>query len=156
MNKRTWKVQGMAGAAARAVATSPNVSAAAKTAGVNRSTLYRWAKTGKIPALTRQARRAVSSPAAPVVNRTTPLSAAEWATSIQCAYDLDDTEHTLVNLAEAALELARDLTLRPADRLAAMARFQGLVKQLALEAPDGEVAIPDTRFNRSAWAGVLR
>ena len=138
MIKRTWKVQALAADAAAAVATSPSIAAAARRAGVDRSTLYRWAKSNKIPALTPRRRRAILAPSLSA-DRTVPAVPEGWAAAIRASYMLDATETELVSLAEAALLLARDPLLKPAERLAAMGRFQALTRQIALEVPhDGE------------------
>ena len=79
-------------------------------------------------------------------HRPTPLCGAKsiaidiakdgWAASVRAAYDLNATEAELVSLAEAALAMARDASLKPADRLAAISRFSQLVRQIDLEVPD--------------------
>jgi len=73
-----------------------------------------------------------------------------WGPAVRQAYELDATETELVSLAESALALARDASLKATDRLAAMARFAQLVRQIDLEVPDGQTAT--TRDSRTgAW-----
>jgi hypothetical protein len=62
-----------------------------------------------------------------------PKSAEAWARSVRRNYELSDTEQKLLELAVAPLRLAQDNEARPVDRLAAMSRYQSLVKQLDLE-----------------------
>jgi hypothetical protein len=68
---------------------------------------------------------------------------------VQSAYDLSASEAELVKLAEAALRLANDETLRASDRLSAMGRFQRLLQQLNFEVPDdGEI---ETDVDPRSW-----
>jgi transposase-like protein len=128
----------MKGEAAIVMATAPSLSAAAKRLNVDRSTLFRWIREGKVPPLART--QAPGPPASPLA----------WAAAVKAAYELSATEAALVGLAEAALALANDVTLTPMARLQAMARFAALVKQVNLEVPaDGKApsAIPAIRPN---------
>ncbi len=148
MNKQTWKFRGMAAATAAAVATAPSIAAAARRAGVNRSTLYRWAKAEKIPALTpRRRRRPVaahhpSSGTRPAVDL--PQSPENWRAQVDATFEFDATEAALADLAAMALLMAHDLTQPTSIRLQAATRFSALVRQLNLEAEvdHGETASP--------------
>ena len=146
MNKRTWKWRGLLADASRAMAEAPSVSAAARQLGVDRSTLHRWARDGKIPRPT--GRRRPSPPVSPnpPLRGEQPVSPATWAAAVRAAYVLNATEDTYIDLADEALTMARDTSLKPADRLAAMGRFSALVKQITFEVPDGDIkTTPDTR-----------
>lgn len=132
--KRTHKFGLLRGEVADVMASAPSLAAAAAALGVDKSTVFRWRKANKIPAPGGR-RGAVGPPPLPE----------GWAASVRAAYDLNATETELVSLAEAALVLARDASLKPADRLAAMSRFSQLVRQIDLEVPDGEVK------TRAAW-----
>ena len=144
--KKTWMLRSL-GDVAVVMATAPSLGAAARTLGVDKSSVFRWVKAGKIPPpggrrQRGRAGRGASLPDRPVV----PVAAAGWAAAIRGAYELDATETELVQLAETALALARDSAQLPAVRLAAMARFQSLTRQIDLEGPsDGEVATATPR-----------
>lgn len=103
---------------------SGSISAAAKRLGVDRSTVHRWLQAGKV-----SDRRADLPPVAPAEKAT---SADAWRQKVCAAFTLSDTELQLVDLAVDALEMARDRDRRPEIRLAAMARYQALVKQVNL------------------------
>ena len=139
--KRTWRLRSMTGRAAEVMRSAPSLAAAAKALGVNKATVFRWVKAGKIPGPGGRRR-------APTV----PPSPEGWAPTIRAAYLLDATETALVELADAALTMARDAAMKPADRLAAMARFAQLVRQIDLEVPSGEVATDTGRWPRPVTA----
>lgn len=84
--------------------------------------------------------------------RQTPAS---WARAIRSKYELSETDEALVDLGRRAFLIARGKRARPADRLAATARFQAVVKQLNLESQtdDGEIETTTVRaFPSRAYA----
>ena len=103
----------------------------AKRLEVNRSTVHRWMAAGKL-ADTR--RTAPDQPMVDVSSTAVDGSADAWAAAVRAAYALDPTDEQLVELATAALTVAKDAGEPASVRLAAAGRFQGLVKQLALVA----------------------
>jgi transposase-like protein len=109
------------------------MAAAARKLGVNRSTFSRWVKQGAVPAPARGPR-----PSLPVTGSEQPSEVAAWGDAVRSLYTLNRTELELVTLAEAALELAHDVTQPASARVSAMGRFQALVKQLNFEVEDGE------------------
>ena len=124
--KKTWRLRSMSGEVADVMRSASSLGAVATVLGVNKSTVFRWLRAGKIPPLGGRRRGRV------------PLVPENWAASVKRAYDLDATELVLVELAEEALTLARDKNSAPAIRLQAMARFAALVRQLDLEVDDRE------------------
>ena len=124
------------------VESAATVQAAADALGVNRSSVTRWISSGLVP---RPGGQRASKRKGPVVAGPRQSPAA-WARGVRRAYTLTGTEQQLVDLAVSALSLARDETARPADRLAAMSRFQSLTRQLAFQevVDDGEVEAPQT------------
>ena len=131
--KQTHKRRAL-GDIAATIQAAPSITAAAASLGVNRSSVHRWIKKGVATKPTRRRRKAAP---AGTGKHQTPVA---WAKSIRLAYALSDTEMQLLDLAKAALLLARNENARPADRLAATTRFQALVRQLDLEDTDsGEV-----------------
>lgn len=124
MAKRTHKLKGLSDVA-QVVASAPNMAAAAKKLGVNRSTLHRWLQTGKV---------AKPEPKqGPAAGATPDQSPDEWSKAVRELGELDATASTLVDLAVAALAMSRDVTNRPETRLSAMGRYQQIVKQLNLD-----------------------
>jgi hypothetical protein len=157
--KQTHKFQSL-GDAAAVVRAARSITAAARQLGVGRCTIHRWIEAGKVPRP--GGRHGIASPKRHVgparpaavadlavgeaVPETTgePASgdeASSWARSVRDQYDLTATEQMLVDLAERALTLARDSASRSEVQLAAMARFQQLVRQLNLERElaDGDI-----------------
>lgn len=104
--------------------------------GVDRASVARWIQAGKLPAPRPSRRRQMPVPPG------SPMPAEAWAAAVRSAYALDATDEALVGLAVAALTAARDPEAKSSERLAAMGRFQALVKQLRLLArqPVDEVA----------------
>jgi hypothetical protein len=121
----------------------------ARAAAVNRSTAHRWVKAGLIPAPSGRKRGPASS--GQRGGGHVPAVPEGWAAAVRARYDLDATEEARVELAEGALGLARDVSLRPADRLAAMGRFARLVQQIDLEVPDGQTQINATTTAARRW-----
>lgn len=130
MRKRTHKLGGL-GDVAAVVKASPSLGAAAKKLGIDRSTLYRWIKSG-----------AVSEPdpkrGAPETPETVPAgqSPEEWAATIRSEHRLSRTDLQLLELAVIALTAGRDMSLKSKDRMTAIGRFQLVVRQLNL--PESE------------------
>ena len=117
------------------VASSSSLSAAARRLGVDRSTLHRWLKAGKVQGAAARQKRATTAEDGPATNRTP----GEWAAAVRRDYEFTATEERLVDLSELTLTMSQDERLSTSERLAAMARFQALTKQLRLEdAVDGE------------------
>ena len=137
------------------VANAKSLAEAARTIGVNRSTVFRWIQQGKVPAPGTRVRvkREVTTrghlpdnkgPFVPTSDVETSLHLPDpkhWAAAVRAKYDLSATENTLVDLGVAALAIAEDKEQRPEVRLAAMGRYAALVKQLNLESEmeDGAV-----------------
>lgn len=106
--------------------------------GVTRSSVSRWMTKGKL----KSTARAMAAPVVPgrVVMPKPSKTPQEWASDVRSSYDLDATDDQLVTIAEGALTLSMDSTAQPAVRLQAAARFQSLVKQLALVARAADAA----------------
>jgi len=141
--KRTHKLRALdVEAVQNVLRTAGSVAAAAKTLRVNRSTVHRWLKAGAVTTGQGTGRRTDGAG-----ETTRPQTARGWARAIRRDYQLSATEQQLVTLAAQALDLAHTAD-RPADRLAAMGRFQMLVKQLNLEAADDGEAQTTTEHDR--------
>lgn len=145
MLKRTYKLRGL-GDVAGIIAAAPSIAAAARQLGVARKTVHAWINEGKTP---RPGGRPRKAPApAPATVTTAPAAdetPREWAARVRQAYDLSAVELRLLGLAERALTLASDDTVKPELQLAAMARYQSLVKQIDLpqeEPADGTAEAP--------------
>lgn len=116
----------------------------AERLGLNKSTVTRWIAAGKLPKRPESAPREVAvplpiEPAPPVLPNEPPE---RWAVLVRRTYALNATDDQLVTLAAAALTLARDPLTPSKVQLAAMARFQAIVKQLALLPPRELEATP--------------
>jgi len=121
---------------AEVLATSPSQSAAARRLGVDRSTLHRWLAAGKVQRPPGREKRAEEATPAAATTDQTPE---QWAASVRTDYEFSSTEEVLVDLGAVTLRLSKDERLSPSERLAAVGRFQTLIKQLHLEAAeDGE------------------
>jgi hypothetical protein len=123
--KRTRKWAFVAQEATRLAALGLSPKDIATRLNVDKSSVTRWMKQGKL-APTRDDRRPVKIGAA---KKTTPE---QWAAAVRAAYDLDATDEQLVALAVDALKMSRDLAIGPQARMTAAGRFQALVKQLRL------------------------
>jgi hypothetical protein len=149
--KATWKMRSMAADVARAMSTAPNISAAARQVGVNRSTLYRLIKAGKIPPLTGRRR--------PVVQSRPPASpdgdpSETWRQKVDKAYVFNATELELASMAERARTMAHNDALKPETQLAAMGRYQQLIRQLNLEdeSDHGKATQPIPAARPNPWS----
>lgn len=148
--KRTHKLRTLAGDVDAVLAAAPNLSAAARTLGVDRSTLTRWFQKGKVtkPARGGLRRLAETAPdtardtetestlaAAPATDDAGPTMTTTWGAGIVAAYDLSPTERVVVAMADDAWRLAHDPTVKPEVRLTAMSKFLALERRLNLEEP---------------------
>jgi len=100
----------------------------AKRLGVNDSTIRRWVKAGKLEKRTTRQRRAAADAAVPTGRP------AKWAAAVRKDFSLDASDEELLAMGQTALEMTHDPLMAPSVRLAAMGRFQAVVKQLALPA----------------------
>src|SRR5262245_16210298 len=132
MSKRTWRWKALTDDVRQVMATSPSLGAAAARLGVDKSTIFRWVKAGKLPAPSGGRRHEVA--VADAVSG--PQTAAEWAQAARETFLLTPTESALVDLGEATLALAKDQTQKVEVRLAAAARFQQITRQLNLDDED--------------------
>jgi hypothetical protein len=140
VKKQTHKLKSL-GDVAGIVAASPTLTAAARRLGVNRSSLHRWIVSGKVPRPGRRRSLAVNATNGPQPSELQTPEA--WAEAVREAYELTGTELVVLDLAVRALEMARDNTQKGELPLAAMARFQQLVRQLDLEVEsDGKAETP--------------
>ncbi len=142
--KQTHKLKALSNVA-ETVAAASSLTAAARYLGVNRSTLHRWIRAGKVavPAAARPTKR-TGLPRGAAGPGQTPEG---WARAVRRAYTLTGTEQQLLVSATDALTIARDHAARAETRLAAMGRYQALVRQLNLEqegSERGEVETADT------------
>jgi hypothetical protein len=135
--KRSHKLKAL-GNVEGVIAGAATLREAARRLNVDRSTIHRWLRAGKI---SRHAR-----PALPIVAVPTETPDA-WAQRVRDNYDLSGTEEQLLRLAVRALILAQGTKAAPAVQLAAAGRFQALVRQLNLEAPtDGAIEADASRI----------
>lgn len=126
-SKRTHKLRAM-GDVQAVIDRTPDLTAAARELGVDRSTITRWLQAGKIKARPQvELREGKTAPPPP-----TAATWSEWAPAVRDAYVLSATDQQLVALAAKALELAHDAD-KEVVQLMAMARFAALVKQLNLQ-----------------------
>lgn len=116
-----------------------------------KSTVTRWIAAGKLtlPPDDRAAQRAVVTAQS---QRQTPEA---WAALVRQDYALDATDDQLVTMAEATLGEANDLTLTVTARNQSRARFQALVKQLALVAR-AEASVPPVPATLKPTLRVIR
>lgn len=113
------------GDVAAVLAAAPSLTAAAKQLGVDRSTIHRWIEAGKVPRPER------SRPKAEELAPKPGQSPDEWLAWVTDTYKLEGTDLVLAELACKALKMTTDKN--PGVALAAMGRYQQLVRQLALE-----------------------
>ena len=148
--KKTWRFRSLPGDAAKVMASASSLATAAKALGVDKSTVFRWVKTGKLPAPGGR-RRSSATTAAPA-----GLSAKAWRARVRRTYALDVNETVLVDMAAAALDIAQDPKARAETRLAAMRTFAALRRQLDFEgAHEDETKEPEaTTPVRSPWPRV--
>jgi transposase-like protein len=116
-----------------------SVAETARKLGTARSTVHRWAQRPDFQELLEKARQCRRDATENIVagfgdmfQETTPEALATW---IHATYELNPDEVALVGMACEALRFSRDPELMPAVRLAAMNRFQSLLKDLNL--PEG-------------------
>lgn len=119
--------------AADVVRRSPSLRAAARTLGVNVSTLSRAVKTGAL-------RRTNSPPAAATIPdedqpHVEPTTFRAWALS---TFEFTRDELELVEIAQAALDMAHDPAAHGNLRLAAMREYRAARRDLNLPAPEGD------------------
>jgi hypothetical protein len=140
------------------MASARNVTAAAEAFGMDRVTVHRWIKAGKVPPPGgghRGRRRAPRFTAPPVVapppvvvapDVVLPADPAAWAASLRQSHDFADmTASAVLELGKDALTMARDTSLPPTVRLAATKTYLQIVRQLDLEDPtDGQAQTSPT------------
>src|SRR5262245_20200413 len=115
--KRTHKLGALGRDHVTAIITSaPSLGSAAKTLGVNRSSLYRWLKDEKVQKPQPSRRRRRSSGAAPRPKQ----SPQAWRRALMRRLEFGETEKVLLNLATEAYALSLDTGVTPTVRLAAM------------------------------------
>jgi transposase-like protein len=110
------------------VAAAGSIAAAARELGVDRSTVFRWIKSGAVHPPGRRR--------PPITTPTPDQPPADWVTAVRERYELSETEQVMADLAAGALSIARDEAQPAVVRLQAMARFAALVKQLDFESED--------------------
>ncbi len=120
--------------------------------GVNKSTVTRWIKAGKLGSV----RKPASMAAAKLEKEAQDgkKTAAQWAAAVRKEYALDVTDDQMVSMAESALLVIRDPTSAPQLRLQAMGRFQAIVKQLALVSKATDTGKPDAETRPAARRAV--
>lgn len=126
MASRTRKWSFVEQEAKRLIALKLSEREIAKRLNVNKSTITRWKKAGKLQ------KASESIDALPVDPPPARISPAEWSRSVRAEYQLDSTDEALVTLAEAALSASRDMTASLREQLSAGARFAALVRQMNL------------------------
>lgn len=122
--KRTRKLQFVHQDAERCAALGMTAIEIADHLGLNRSTVGRWFKKGKLKKPDVALSEKEQAPA-----RQSP---ADWARSMREGCVLDATDEQLVSLGESALSLSRDVTVSAQVQLSAGAQFRAIAKQLAI------------------------
>jgi hypothetical protein len=156
--KRTRKWSFVGQEATRLAALGLTPLEIAHKIGLAKSTVTRWAKAGKL--VIRAAKGGErDADRAEVAASGAKQSPSDWSASVRATYALDSTDDQLVTMAESVLRDALDETKGLTLRLAAMGRFQSLVKQLALVAraePQSKPAAPETEPKRPALQVVRK
>ena len=126
--KRTHKLRAL-GDVDAVLRSAPSKAEACKRLGINRTTLERWIKAGKVAPIGAKERAASAASAMP----SSAVSPDDWAASVKREQpDLTATDLQLLELARLALLTARDPKERIENRHAAVTRFQALVKHMHL------------------------
>lgn len=120
---------------------------------VNRSTVTRWLKAGKL-------KRGTESRAPVTITPTSNTTPAQWAAAVRANYALDATDEQLVTMAESNLLLSRDAGATPSIRMQAGREFRATVKQLALvaraSAEEAAAPVEPKKPERKGPLGVVR
>jgi transposase-like protein len=125
----------------RLAALGLSVQEIADRVEVDRATVFRWKKDGKLSQDGVKPDE-VTAKRTEIAQKANGQSPAEWSASVRATYDLDATDSQLVTMAESTLLKAHDPSLSTSLRLQAMRTFQGLVKQLNLVARAAPAAQP--------------
>ena len=104
----------------------------AKRLEVDRATVYRWRKAGKLGV------SGGSEPRQPLVMPRSGQTPAQWSADVRASYDLDSTDDQTITNAESALLISRDPLADPRLRLQAMGTFDRLTKGLKLAVRNAE------------------
>lgn len=129
--KRTRKWAYAQQEAQRLAAIGLNANQISLRLEVNRSTVTRWMKAGKLPKTT----------TAPLtLHATADQSPDQWAASVRAEFDMDATDQQLLTHAKDALALARDAGNSVRERLAAGAEYRATLRQLNLPAKTAAAA----------------
>lgn len=113
----------------------------AKRLDLDRSTVTRWIASGKLPKQEKQPKRKTTQEQQAPAPRE-PLSPEAWSAYVRQTFDVETTDDQLVRLGEIALRVSLDERVTPQARMSAAARFQSIVKQLALVATREELTTP--------------
>lgn len=126
--KRTRKWAYVQQEAQRLADIGLNANQIAKRLQLNKSTVSRWLKAGK---LTKGdgSRKAVVG-----IHAEQKQTPAEWAAAVRGEFALDASDDQLVTLAEESLALSRDPRCSVRERMAAGNEFRSTLKQLNLPA----------------------
>lgn len=146
--KRTHKFAAL-GDVQAAMNRARSQCAAAKALGVTESTLWRWIRAGKVSTPRHWRAGQPIGETGPIVAPAPDQSAEGWAAAIRASREFSPTDEKLIDVATDALRLAMDDKTAPTTRLAAMGRFQQLVRQLRL---DSIVDAPSVPVGRPAAA----
>jgi hypothetical protein len=140
--KATYKLRAL-GNARDIVASSRSLGEAAARLKVDKSTVFRWVRAGKVPPPGgKPGPKAAPKPAGVPV----PATAVSWLERVRATYEFNPTEEVLVQLADIALRLAEDSSLSVPVRMAAAGRFQSLVRQIGFPEEDARASQKDRKF----------
>jgi hypothetical protein len=106
---------------------------------VDRVTVYRWRKAGKLEVPHGIGARQV------VVKPRPQQTPSQWSADVRASYDLDSTDDQTVTNAEAALVISRDPLADPRLQLQAMGTFDRLTKGLKLAVRNAESAAEEPK-----------
>jgi hypothetical protein len=142
--KATYKLRAL-GNARDIVASSRSLGEAAARLKVDKSTVFRWVRAGKVPPPGGK-----PGPKAAQVGQLAdvpiPTTAISWLERVRATYEFNPTEEVLVQLADIALRLAEDSSLSVPVRMAAAGRFQSLVRQIGFPEEDARASQKDRKF----------
>jgi DNA-binding transcriptional regulator YdaS (Cro superfamily) len=150
--KKTHKLRGLSNVD-QVVADAPSLVEAAHRLGVDRSTLWRWIKAGKVLA-PRHWPAPASAAAREVYAAAVSQGVDGWATEVRAGRMCSPTDERLIDLAAETLRLATDSKTAPTTRLTAMGRFQQLVRQLRLDSEADAPSVPERRPQATPRVGA--